>query len=125
MTHITDYGGAIDDYYPARMERIKDMELTELEKQADIEAEESRMKPEVLDGGWQPIETAPEYREVLVLRRDKEVVIASIAHTPSGYIGRANYDFGHVSGTIYFPISGKQDADDAPTHWMPLPKAPS
>ena len=26
MTHITDYGGAIDDYYPARMERIKDMD---------------------------------------------------------------------------------------------------
>jgi hypothetical protein len=25
MTHITDYGGAIDDYYPARIERIADM----------------------------------------------------------------------------------------------------
>lgn len=47
--HITDYGGAIDDYYPARIERIADMELTEWEKRADIEAEKSRMKPEVLD----------------------------------------------------------------------------
>lgn len=103
MAHITDYGGAIDDYYPARIERIADMELTELEKRADIEAEKSRMKPEALDGGWQPIETAP---------KDGRVIL--------GF--HENYG---IEKTWFFRKTwGKNSCSWEPTHWMPLPEPP-
>lgn len=47
------------------------MELTEWEKRADIEAEKSRMKPEVLDGGWKSVEYKPALgQDVLLLCQD-------------------------------------------------------
>lgn len=110
MTHITDYGGAIDDYYPARMERIKDMELTELERRADIEAEESRMTPEVLDGGWQPIETAPKGKKILVCQSLNGII--ALAHGVDRF---GNWKTGPSAMDYIAEV----------THWMPLPKTPS
>lgn len=44
MTHITDYGGAIDDYYPARIERIADM----TDKEKVDQMRDARWKPSVI-----------------------------------------------------------------------------
>lgn len=82
------------------------MELTEWEKRADIEAENSQMKPEVLDGGWQPIETAP-----------KDLVLVM---TDAGTFHTAYWD--NSSGGTWW-IAGTT-LSIAPTHWHPLPEPP-
>lgn len=72
---------------------------------------------------WQPIETAPEKTHVLVLCRDATMHVARVGGYDKKY-GILDADFGDASCTFYFPVGGNQDADDAPTHWMPLPEAP-
>lgn len=75
------------------------------------------------DNQWQPIETAPRYTEVLVLRRDGNMHVAEV----SGYdrkFGIMNADFGDARCTFSFPIDGNYEAGYAPTHWMPLPAPP-
>ncbi|HUH36673.1 MAG TPA: DUF551 domain-containing protein [Spongiibacteraceae bacterium] len=72
---------------------------------------------------WQPIETAPEGVELLVLRRDGVMHVAKV----SGYrnrFGMLSCDFGNASASFFFPLNDNYEGDDAPTHWMPLPEAP-
>lgn len=52
---------------------------------------------------WQPIETAPQGRWVLVVRAHEQ----GVAFWRDGRW--------HLGGHMYF---------DKPTHWMPLPRAP-
>lgn len=72
---------------------------------------------------WQPIETAPERKELLVLRRDGGMHVAKVSGYSKKY-GILSADFGDASCMFFFPVGGHKDADDAPTHWMPLPPAP-
>ena len=59
--------------------------------------------------GWQPIETAPKNRRVLVARPGEEPVIAeNVMYTSAGYSW----------------CSGYQEMRIRPTHWMPLPPPP-
>jgi len=73
---------------------------------------------------WQPIETAPYNEAVLVLRRDRSMHVARVGGYAAKRWGILDADFGNASCMFFFPLDGKEDADDAPTHWMPLPEAP-
>lgn len=107
MTHITDYGGAIDDYYPKTMERIVD--ITEHERAADIEAESARMSAEALDGGWQPIETAPKNRKILVCQYENKIV-----ETANGIDRHGNWKTGQSPMDFICGV----------THWREIPEPP-
>ena len=72
---------------------------------------------------WQPIETAPEKTDLLVLRRDGAMHVAQVSGYNNKY-GILNADFGNASCQFFFPIDENYQADDAPTHWMPLPEPP-
>lgn len=72
---------------------------------------------------WQPIETAPEGIDVLVIRRDLVIHVAKISGIRNKF-GVMSADFGNASRSFFFPVSGNYDSDDTPTHWMPLPKPP-
>lgn len=72
---------------------------------------------------WQPIETAPQDVELLVLRRDGGMHVAKVAGYDRKY-GIMNADFGNASCHIFFPLDNDYSADDAPTHWMTLPPLP-
>jgi hypothetical protein len=73
---------------------------------------------------WQPIETAPQDQELLVLRRDGVMHVAKISGI-SDKFGILSADFGNATCTFFFPIGDNYDSDgDVPTHWMPLPEPP-
>lgn len=80
------------------------------------------VKPAPLSG-WQPIETAPKHVQLLVLRRDGVMHVANVDGFQEKY-GILFADFGDASCTFLFPIGGNYEADDTPTHWMPLPAPP-
>lgn len=73
--------------------------------------------------GWQPIETAPHNRwiwlhEPEVLKMDARFERHFAPHPLGCRIGRKYLDQWQLNG-----VSGNWDP--APTHWMPLPPAPS
>lgn len=72
---------------------------------------------------WQPIETAPEHEELLVLRRDGGMHVAKVSGFMNKF-GILSADFGNASCSIFFPVGGNYNDDDAPTHWMHLPSPP-
>ena len=74
--------------------------------------------------GWRPIETAPEGIELLVVRRDGGMHVAKVSGVGERY-GILSADFGDASCVFFFPVGGNYSADDAPTHWMPLPAPPT
>jgi hypothetical protein len=71
---------------------------------------------------WQPIETAPKDRNILVCEADGKVSVAShtLQHFPRAkpsWVGmcRDEFVFDEAEGMIWFE----------PTHWMPLPEPPT
>lgn len=68
-----------------------------------------------LDSKWQPIETAPDGQETVLLLVDQEVY--------SGYRmqdGKWAFPFADYHG-----CGCCSDSTDQPTHWMPLPEPPT
>lgn len=75
---------------------------------------------------WMPIESAPDDREVLVVRRDGVMHVAKVSGFENRKYGILNADFGNASCSFFFPVSGNYESDDdTPTHWQPLPQPPS
>lgn len=73
---------------------------------------------------WQPIETAPENKPLLVLRRDGVMHVATVSGLFRKF-AHLSADFGNASCSFFFPVSEDSDADDTPTHWMALPPPPT
>jgi hypothetical protein len=61
---------------------------------------------------WQPIDTAPEDREILIYIPAWGAIIA-----------RFNGEFDERASRMQCPVSLTEDAD-RPTHWMALPEPP-
>ncbi|MFL5074712.1 MAG: DUF551 domain-containing protein [Microvirga sp.] len=61
---------------------------------------------------WQPIDTAP---------ADRDILIYVAAWGP--LIARLNSEFGEWTSRMQCPVSLAEEAD-RPTHWMPLPEPP-
>lgn len=75
---------------------------------------------------WQPIETAPDDQELLVMRRDGVMHVARVSGFGARKYGTLNADFGNAHCSFFFPVGGNYDEDDdAPTHWMLLPEPPT
>ncbi|HEX8164779.1 MAG TPA: hypothetical protein VF601_03205 [Beijerinckiaceae bacterium] len=64
-------------------------------------------------GRWQPIDTAPE---------DRDVLIYVPAWGP--LIARFNAEFGEWTSRMQCPVSLAEETD-RPTHWMALPEPPA
>lgn len=86
----------------------------------------------VLEGarrGWQPIETAPKYTEVLCWRADQGVFISKLT-TPDEVISteemeREGLEFPDDFEEWFNEAWGWQEGSERPTHWMPLPADPA
>ena len=65
-----------------------------------------------LAAGWQPIESVPKDREVLVFTRPWGPIIAVLSE-----------EFGEWLSRMQVPVSIKDD-NELPTHWQELPSAP-
>lgn len=63
--------------------------------------------------GWQPIESAPKDREILVYTRPWGSIIALLSA-----------EFGEWLSRMQVPVSIKED-EELPTHWQPLPEPPA
>jgi hypothetical protein len=79
--------------------------------------------------GWQPIATAPKHTEVLCWREDQGVFISQLT-TPDGVISteemeRDNLEFPDDFEGWWNAVWGWQEGSEKPTHWMPLPAAPT
>ena len=76
---------------------------------------------------WQPIETAPKHKEVLVWRKDSGCFIAQLT-TPSDILSERELegcDFPDDFEAWFSWGAGWQEGSEMPTHWMPLPPEPS
>jgi len=65
-----------------------------------------------LAAGWQPIESVPKDREVLVYTRPWGPIIAVLSQ-----------EFGEWLSRMQVPVSIR-DENELPTHWQELPSAP-
>lgn len=63
-------------------------------------------------GRWQPIDTAPGDRDILIYVPQWGPLIA-----------RFNREFDEWSSRMQYPVSLAEESD-RPTHWMPLPQPP-
>lgn len=79
---------------------------------------------------WQPIDTAPMHREVLVWRGDTGAMLAMYTSLDQFV---PEYKHGEYSDKdLYsmdwfcagFDDGWRLEGDDVPTHWMPLPDGP-
>lgn len=61
---------------------------------------------------WQPIESAPKDREILVYTRPWGPIVAVLSE-----------EFGEWLSRMQVPVSIKED-EELPTHWQPLPEPP-
>lgn len=76
---------------------------------------------------WRPIETAPEYTEVLCWRADQGIFISQL--TVPGEVIPGNQleqmpPFPEDFKEWFNEAWGWQEGDERPTHWMPLPAPP-
>lgn len=77
---------------------------------------------------WNPIETAPRGKEVLVWRADSGAFIAKLV-TPEEVISveemeREKLEFPDDFLEWFSDAYGWQESAERPTHWMPLPEQP-
>ncbi len=82
---------------------------------------------------WQPIETAPKYKEILVYRADAGAMLG-IYTSVDQYTSEHNWDeVAEELGDAFdspdwflFCWDGVErvEGDEIPTHWMPLPDDP-
>ena len=72
---------------------------------------------------WQPIATAPEKTELLVLRRDGQMHVAKVSGFDCKY-GILSADFGNANCSFFFPIDNNYTSNDAPAYWQLLPALP-
>mgnify|MGYP001279355116 CR=1 FL=1 len=98
--------------------RIEELEQQLAAKPADMSAQEPVAAPE----GWQPIETAPKDGTAFRAYADN---LIDLDFNPWGSV-EAVFDGEQIIGCIW---NGQQDCwygkPISPTHWMPLPAAPS
>lgn len=78
---------------------------------------------------WLPIESAPKHTEVLVWREDSGPFIAQFS-TPEGVFAtdvleKMGDSFGDDFEEWYSEAYGWQEGSEKPTHWQPLPGAPT
>lgn len=66
----------------------------------------------MIAGRWQPIDAAPDDREILVY-----------VPTWGAVIARFDAEFNEWTSRMQCPVSLTEEAD-RPTHWMPLPDPP-
>ncbi|QWE95622.1 DUF551 domain-containing protein [Cupriavidus sp. EM10] len=75
--------------------------------------------------GWQPIETAPKWKEVLVWREDSGSFIAKLV-APEDVPEADAESWEDPSIPVWLSDAyGWQEGSETPTHWMPLPQPPA
>lgn len=86
-----------------------------------------------MGGEWQPIETAPKYKEVLVYREDAGVMLAIYTSVD---LYTSEYEWDETAEELgdsfekadwfLFCWRGVErvEGNEKPTHWMPLPSPP-
>lgn len=92
------------------------------EKIRGLEAERDALRK----AAWQPIETAPKWKEVLVWREDSGPFIAKLI-APEDLADEEveAYSWEDPSRPEWLSDAyGWQEGSERPTHWMPLPQAP-
>lgn len=68
------------------------------------------------DREWRQIETAP---------RDGRSIIVYRPNGRGAYIPQVGEDYWYVSKAGQFATWGRSNCDAQPTHWLPMPKAPT
>jgi len=70
--------------------------------------------------GWQPIETAPLHKRVMVWREDGGVWFAQLT-----YAHDLDESLDEEDEPAWFSACDRHDGDEAPTHWKPEPAGPA
>lgn len=76
---------------------------------------------------WQPIETAPKGKEVLVWREDSGTFIAKFT-TPDAVMNDREIESAEFPDDFeewFSDAHGWQEGSEKPTHWQPLPAPPA
>jgi hypothetical protein len=95
-----------------------------------LKRENDKLRQELADQGWQPIETAPKDADELLLWRADSGVFLGRWIAPCEFLTEAEIRDGNVTDpeeSDWFHadyIQGGRVHDGAPTHWQPLPAPP-